>query len=46
MECGLDLEGLTVDEAAELIAGLGPRYRAAFAVVADDRDRLLGETRS
>jgi hypothetical protein len=39
-ECGLDPERLTVDEAAELIAGLGPRYRAAFAVVAGGRDRL------
>ena len=39
-ECGLDPERLTVDEAAELIADLGPRYRAAFAVVAGDRDRL------
>ena len=39
-ECGLDPERLTVDEAAEIIAGVGPRYRAAFAVVADDRDRL------
>ena len=39
-ECGLDPERLTVDEAADLIAALGPQYRAAFAVVEGDRDRL------
>jgi DinB superfamily len=40
VECRLDPERLTVDEAADLIAGLGPRYKAAFAGVAGDRDRL------
>lgn len=39
-ECGLDPEQLTIEEAADLIGGLGPQYRAAFAAVGDDRARL------
>jgi hypothetical protein len=39
-ECGLDPEHLTIDEAADIIGGLGPRYRVAFAVVGDEPDRL------
>ena len=30
-ECGLDFELLTIDDAADIIDGIGPRYRAAFA---------------
>jgi hypothetical protein len=39
-ECGLDPELLTIDEAAEIIGGMGLRYRAAFAVVGDEPERL------
>ena len=39
-ECGLDFELLTIDDAADIIDGIGPRYRAAFAVVGDEHERL------
>ena len=40
VECGLDPALLTIDEAAEIIGGIGPRYRAAFGVVGDEPERL------
>jgi hypothetical protein len=40
LECGLDPEQLSVDDAADLIGALGPQYRAAFLVAEGDPERL------
>jgi hypothetical protein len=39
-QCGLDPEQLTIDEAADIIGGCGPQYRAAFVRARGDRERL------
>jgi hypothetical protein len=39
-ECGLDIERLTIDDAADIIGTCGPRFRAVFAVAQDDRERV------
>ena len=39
-ECGLDAEQLSVRDAADLIDGLGPRFRGAFASGGSDDTRV------
>jgi hypothetical protein len=40
VECGLDPEGLTIDDAADIIGACGPKFRAAFAMGQGDRERV------
>jgi hypothetical protein len=43
-ECGLDIELLTIDDAADIIGACGPQFRAVFAAAQGDRERVRAKT--